>query len=450
MKRKRRSLREYSPRDLLIVGLPLLVLVIAGFWFASRFIQPAPPDTLVISTGGEGGAYQRFGAVYKDVLARYGVRLVEQPSAGSIENLSRLRDPGQKVDVAFVQGGSARIQEDDALYSLGSLYHEPLWIFYREGIARSHDKPTRITDLKGLRVAIGGEGSGTHYLARELLFVNQLDDKNTRLLTQGGIGLAQALARKRIDAAFVVGPTQSATVWTLLHTPGVKLMNLVHAEAYTRQFPYLSKLVLPRGSVDVAADLPPMDVELLAPMATLVVREDTHPALIDLLMQALSEAHGGTGTFQRAGEFPHPGVTSSADFPLSPEAQRFYKSGKPWLQRFLPFWAATLVDRLVVLLIPLFAVLIPVMKIAPGLYNWRIKSRIYKRYGELKFLEADLEADPAKMTRAEWHRRIDAIEEDVNHLPMPLAFSDMIYTLRAHLGLVREAIDKATGIATSA
>jgi TRAP transporter TAXI family solute receptor len=446
MKRKRRSLREYSPRDLLIVGLPLLLLVLAGFWFASRFIQPAPPSTLVISTGGEGGAYQRFGAFYKDVLARYNVEVIEKPSAGSLENLARLRDPEQQIDVAFIQGGTARLQDDDALNSLGSLYHEPLWIFYRDGLGT----PTRIADLKGKRIAIGGAGSGAYHLARELLFINQMDDKNTRLLTQGGLGLAQAFADRRIDAAFVVGPTQSATVWTLLHTPGVKLMNLAHAEAYTRQFHYLSKLVLPRGAIDLAADLPPSDIELLAPMATLVVHEDTHPALIDLLMQAMSEAHGGTGTFQRAGEFPRATVANDADFPLSPEAQRYYKSGKPWLQRYLPFWAATLVDRLVVLLIPLFAVLIPVMKIAPGLYNWRIKSRIYKRYGELKFLEADLEADPSKMTRAAWFARVDAIEEDINHLPMPLAFSDMLYTLRVHLGLVRKAIDKATGPATAA
>ena len=443
MKRKRRSLREYSLRDLLIVGLPLLVLVIAGFWFASRFIQPAPPNTLTISTGGEGGAYQRFGAVYKGALARYGVTLIETPSAGSLENLARLRDPEQRVDAAFVQGGTARIQEDDALYSLGSLYYEPLWIFYREGLGT----PMRIADLKGRRIAIGGIGSGTHHLARELLFNNQIDDKNSHLLEQGGLSLAQAFADQRLDAAFVVGPTQSAAVWTLLHTPGVKLMNLVHAEAYTRQYAYLNKLVLPRGSVDVAADLPPMDVELLAPMATLVVREDTHPALIDLLMQAMSEAHGGTGTFQRAGDFPRPVVTTGVDFPLSPEAQRYYKSGKPWLQRYLPFWAATLVDRMVVLLIPLFAVLIPVMKIAPGLYNWRIKSRIYKRYGELKFLEAELEADPAKLSRAEWIRRLDAIERDVNHLPMPLAFSDMIYTLRTHIGLVRAIIEKQATVA---
>lgn len=444
MKRKRRSLREYSPRDLLTVGLPLLIVVIAGFWFASRFIQPAPPDTLTISTGGEGGAYQRFGALYRDALARYGVTLIEAPSAGSLENLARLRDADQAVDVAFIQGGTASIQEDDALYSLGNLYHEPLWIFLRE----SAGAPTRIADLKGKRIAIGVAGSGAQHLAKELLFINRIDEKNSQLLPQGGLGLAQRFADNQVDAAFVVGPPQSAAVWTLLHTPGVKLMNLAHAEAYTRQLPYLNKLILPRGAINIAADLPPTDIQLVAATASLAVRDSTHPALIDLLMQALTEAHGSTGVFQRPGEFPRASATSETDFPLSPEAQRFYKSGRPWLQRYLPFWAATLVDRMVVMLIPLFAVLIPVMRFAPGIYNWRIKARIYRRYGELKFLEAELEADPGKLTRAEWIARIDAIEDDINHLTMPLAFSDMVYTLRLHLGLVRKAIDKAT--ATSA
>ena len=440
MKRKRRSLREYSLRDLLIVGLPLLMVVIAGFWFASRFIQPAPPDTLTISTGGEGGAYQRFGALYKDALARYGVTLIEVPSAGSLENLARLRDADQAVDVAFIQGGTASIQEDDALYSLGNLYHEPLWIFLREGAG----VPTRIADLKGKRIAIGGAGSGSQHLAKELLFINRIDEKNSQLLPQGGLGLAPLFADNRVDAAFVVGPPQSAAVWTLLHTPGVRLMNLAHAEAYTRQLPYLNKLILPRGAINIAADLPSADIQLVAATASLVVRDSTHPALIDLLMQALTETHGGTGVFQRPGEFPRASATSETDFPLSPEAQRFYKSGRPWLQRYLPFWAATLVDRMVVMLIPLFAVLIPVMRFAPGIYNWRIKARIYRRYGELKFLEAELEAEPGKLTRTEWIARIDAIEDDINHLTMPLAFSDMVYTLRLHLGLVRKAIDKAT------
>jgi TRAP transporter TAXI family solute receptor len=437
MKRLPRRLSEYSLRDLLAVGLPLLALVVAGFWFASRFIQPAPPDTLVLSTGGEGGAYQRFGAAYKDVLARYGIRVVERPSAGSNENLQRLRDPDSDVAAAFVQGGTAREQEGDGLYALGALYPEPLWIFQRAELG----KLSRIADLKGKRIAVGGAGSGTRHLALELLYANQIDADNTRLVERGGLGLVEAFARREIDAAFVVGTAESATVWTLLHTPGLALVDLAQAEAYTRRFPYLSQVVLPRGAVDLAADQPPHDVRLLAATATLVVRDGTHPAHIDLLMQALSETHGGPGIFQRPNEFPR---ATGVDFPVSPEATRYYKSGRPLLQRYLPFWAATLIDRMVVMLIPLLAVLLPVMKIAPGLYNWRIKSRIYRRYGELKFIEAEVEADPAKLSREEWLKRVDAIERDVNRLMMPLAFTDMVYTLRSHIVLVREAILRRT------
>jgi TRAP-type uncharacterized transport system substrate-binding protein len=436
-----RRLKEYSPRDLLIVGLPLLILVIAGFWLASRYIRPAPPDSMIISTGGEGGAYQRFGAAYKEVLERYGIQVTEEASAGSTENLERLRDPEHTVDAAFIQGGTARVQDDDTLVSLGGLYNEPLWIFYRADL-ESDEKPlTRISELKGRRIAIGGAGSGTRHLALELLQANQIDAGNAKLLDQGGTGLAKTFAAKRIDAAFVVGPPQSATVWTLLHTSGLKLMSLVQAEAYTRRFPHLSSLVLPRGAIDLATDMPPRDIKLVATTASLVVREDTHPALIDLLMLALTEVHGGPGVFQRPGEFPR---STSADFPLSKEAERYYKSGKPFLQRYLPFWAATLIDRMVVLLIPLVAVLIPVLKIAPGLYDWRIKSRIYRRYGELKFIEAEVDADPTQQTREEWLKRVDAIEHDVNRLPMPVTFADMVYTLRSHIVLVRQAIERKT------
>lgn len=441
---KPRRLREYSPRDLLIVGLPLLVLVIAGFWLASRYIRPAPPDTLILSTGGEGGAYQRFGAAYKDVLARYDIQVIEQPSAGSTENLERLRNPEYAVDAAFIQGGTARLQEDDALLSLGAIYNEPLWIFYRADLEKDNRPLTRIAELKGRRIAIGGVGSGTRYLAQELLQANQIDARNTRFSDEGGLSLAKSFAARQIDAAFVVGPTQSATVWTLLHTPKLKLMSVGQAEAYTRRFPYLSSLILPRGAVDLANDLPPRDIKLVATTASLVVRVDIHPALIDLLMLAMNEAHGGPGIFQRPGEFPRAIVTTGNDIPLSKEADRYYKSGKPLLQRYLPFWAATLIDRMVVMLIPLIAVLIPVLKIAPGLYDWRIKSRIYRRYGELKFIEAELEANPGRLTQDAWMKRIDAIEHDVNRLPMPLSFANMVYTLRSHIVLVREAIVKKT------
>ncbi len=432
------KLKLLSWRDIVFVALPSLLLVVAAFWLAAQFIKPAPPDQLIISTGGEGGAYQRFAARYKDVLARYGITLVEKPSAGSIENLERLRNPEFEVDAAFIQGGTARPGEEDELVSLGDFYHEPLWIFYREAAVHGAD---RLLDLKGRRVAVGGAGSGTHHLAMELLAANGIDASNTKLIEAGGLGLVERLRKNEIDAVFAVGPTQSSLVWSLLYTPGVRLMNLTHAEAYTRRFPYLARLVLPRGAIDLTQDIPPHDIQMVAPIAALLVREDTHPALVDLLMQAASEVHGEPGVFQKPGEFPR---TGHSEFPLSKEAERYYKSGKPFLQRYLPFWAATLVDRAVVMLVPVLAVLFPLFKFAPQIYGWRVRSRIYRRYGELKFLENEINEEPGRHTRAEWLQKLDAIEKDASQIRTPLTFADMLYTLRGHIDLVRDMILRRT------
>lgn len=435
-----KRLRKISLRDLLLVALPSLLLLLLGFWAAAQFIRPAPPKQLVISSGGEGGAYQRFAARYRDVLARYDVTLVEKPSAGAVENLQRLRDGKFDVDAGFVQGGIASGTGDDNLVSLGSLYYEPLWIFYRASLAQQ-GALDRIGQLKGRRIAIGPSASGTYHLAMELLEANGISGKPTRLVLQTGIAAVEALRRGEVDALFVVGPTQSAAVWLLLYSEGVRLMSLGNADAYTRRFPYLTRLTLPAGAVDLARNIPAQDVTLVSPMATLVVRGDTHPALIDLLMQAATEVHGGPGIFQKPGEFPN---ATEVGFPLSKEAERYYKSGKPWLQRYLPFWAATLIDRMVVLLVPVLALLIPVLRFAPSLYGWRIRSRIFRRYGELKFLEAEVAQEPLQHSREEWLMRLDAIERDVDRMPTPLAFSDMYYTLRGHVGLVRETILRKT------
>ncbi len=428
------KLRQLSWHDLFFVALPLLLVVGLAFWGAAQFIKPAPPNRLVISTGGEGGAYQRFAIQYKEVLARYGIELVGKPSAGATENLQRLRDAAVDIDVGFIQGGTARIAENDSLVSLGDLYYEPLWIFYRETVFKNTEQ---VLDLKGHRIAVGGPGSGTQYLAMELLAANGIDAKNTRLVEEGGFGLAAKLQSGELDAVFVVGPTQSSLVWALLYTPGVKLMSLSHAEAYARRLPHLARLVLPRGAIDMVRDIPSRDTQLVSPMASLLVREDTHPALIDLLMQAAGEVHGAPGVFQKPDEFPRAG---HSEFPLSKEAERYYKSGKPFLQRYLPFWAATLVDRMVVMLVPILAVLFPLFKFAPSLYGWRVRSRIYRRYGELKFLESEIEENPGKHSRAEWLARLDAIAADANKIRTPLTFSDMLYTLRGHIELVRETI----------
>ncbi|MBN8475031.1 TAXI family TRAP transporter solute-binding subunit [Sulfuritalea sp.] len=432
------KLKLVSWRDIIFIALPSLLLAAAAFWLAAQFIKPAPPDRLIISTGGEAGAYQRFAARYKDVLARYGIELVVLPSAGSTENLQRLRDPDFEVDAAFVQGGTARPGEDEELVSLGDFYHEPLWVFYREAALRGGDK---LLDLKGKRIAVGGAGSGTQQLALELLAANGIDTRNSKLVEAGGLGVVDSLRESEIDAVFVVGPTQSALIWTLLYTPGVRLMNFTHAEAYARRFPHLSRLVLPRGAIDLVQDIPPRDMQLVSPMATVLLREDTHPALIDLLMQAASEVHGEHGVFQVPGEFPRAG---HSPFPLSKEAARYYKSGKPFLQRYLPFWAATLVDRMVVMIVPLLAVLIPLFKFAPQIYGWRVRSRIYRRYGELKFLENEINENPAAHSRAEWLEKLDRIEVDASHIRTPLTFSDMLYTLRGHIDLVRDMILRRT------
>ena len=436
--------REISLHDLLFVALPSLLLLAAGFWATAQFIRPAPPHQIILSSGGAGGAYQRFAARYKEILARYDVELVDKPSAGSMENLQRLRDDTYPVDAGFIQGGTARPDEGNSLASIGSLYHEPLWIFYRADLAEGTAAGVldRITQLKGHRIAVGAAGSGANQLALELLEANGIATAPTKLLPLDGLSMVGALQQGKVDAAFVVGPTQSAAVWLLLFADGIRLMNLSHAEAYARLFPYLARLTLPRGAIDLKRDIPPHDVNLVAPMATLLVREDTHPALIGLLLQAATEVHGSAGLFQKAGEFPRP---SQIDFPLADEAARYYKSGKPFLQNYLPFWAATLVDRLVVMLVPVFALLIPIVKFAPTLYGWRVRSRIFRRYGELKFIEAELDLEPARHPREEWLKRIERIETDVNNMPTPLPFSDMLYTLRSHIDLVREAILRKTG-----
>jgi hypothetical protein len=297
--------------------------------------------------------------------------------------------------------------------------------------------------LKGKRLAVGAEGSGTRKLALDLLEASGVPatDPKTKLVPLGGLAAVGALAKGEVDAAFLVGPAQSGAVWTAFYTPGVRLMSLVHADAYARRFPYLTRLVLPRGGIDLQRDIPAADVELVGTMATVVARAGTHPALVDLLLQAAVQAHGGPGLFQRPGEFPN---ARQVDFPLSKEADRFYKSGTRFLHRYLPFWLATLVERTIVLLVPLIAVVLPIMKFAPALYGWRIRSRIYKWYGQLKFLERELDENPGARPQGEWLKELDHIEDRVHRVATPLAFTNLLYTLREHIALVQAKVLKKT------
>ena len=281
---------------------------------------------------------------------------------------------------------------------------------------------------------MGEEGSGIRGLALQLLEANDMLAKNEKLVPIDGLGAAEALQQGQIDAAFIVAAPESAVVQVLLRSPGVRVMSFSQADAYLRRFPFLSKIVLPRGVVDLVRDTPPRDTVLLATTANVVVREDLHPALLSLMMQAMAEVHGKSGFFQKAGEFP---AYKDRSFQPSDEATRYYKSGPPFLQRYLPFWIAVLVDRLFVLALPVIILLLPLLKVAPSIYNWRIRSKIFRSYGDLKFLENDLRLhyDPSRY--AEYLVRLDRIEEEAYSRSVPLSFSDLFYTLREHINLVR-------------
>jgi TRAP transporter TAXI family solute receptor len=421
-------------KDLLItVGLPLLA-VIAAFWFAARFVQPAPPDHFVMTTGPDGGAYQLFAQRYRDIVKREHITITLKPSAGSLDNFQRLQDAKSEFAVGLIQAGVVTGNAPAGLRSLGAVYYEPLWVFYRGA-----ETIEKLSQLTGKRVAIGPEGGGTRALALQLLKVSGIDPSAPELVPFGGTEAVKALLDEDVEAAILVAAPDAPTVRELARAKDIKLASLVQAEAFTRRFPFLTVMQLPRGAIDLANDLPGRDVTLLATTANLVVKKDFHPALRLLLLQAAAEVHGGAGVLQKAGEFPAP---RESEFPVAHEALGYFKNGPPFLQRYLPFGLATVIERLAVLLLPFLAVVLPMFKILPFLIQWRNKSRVFKWYGELKFLETQVAAntDPAQLER--YFERLDEIEEGVNQTRIGASYADYIYNLRLHIDLVRNRLHR--------
>ena len=426
-----------SLRDLFATAWWIFLIVGIGFVVAYQFVQPAPPKRIVITTGGESGAYYQFAQRYAAILARDGITLEVKASAGSLENLDRLK--ADEAQVGFVQGGvmppkeDPDAEDDSGLLSLGSLFYEPVWVFYR-----GERDLSRLTELRGKRIAIGQEGSGVRQLAQQLLAANEIE-AGEQLVPLSGLSAAEELQQGRIDAAFIIASESAPVVQVLLRSPGIRLMSFAQSGAYQRRFPFLTKLTFPQGVADLVRDFPPNDIKVLAPTANLIVRDDLHPALQSLLLQAASEVHGKSGFFQDQGEFPS---YKDPMLPLSPDAARYFKSGPSFLQRYLPFWLAVLVDRLIVLLLPVVALLIPLLKVAPAIYTWRVRSKVFRCYGELKFLEDDLKNHFDRARLAEYRSRLDALEDEAVQLHVPLGFTDLVYTLREHVNLVRGILDK--------
>jgi TRAP-type uncharacterized transport system substrate-binding protein len=428
------ELRRVSWRDLAAALGPVILISAIAIWVAFHFVRPAPPDTITITTGSEGSSFRMNAEKYQKILARNGVKLEILPSEGSLQNLKRLADPAFKVDVGFVQGGLPAAAENTEIVSLGSMFYVPLTVFYR-----GKHPLDRLSQFNGKRLTIGRDGSGTRFLALTLLKANGIGETGTTaLLGLGGEDAAQVLLNRRVDAAFLMGDAASpALLRKLVHARGIRMMNFTQADAYTRRFRYLSKLELPMGSIDLATNIPAQPLALIAPTVELLARPDLHPALSDLLIEAAREVHGKPSLLQRAGEFPAP---LEHEYPISDDAARYYKSGKGFWYRHLPFWAASLVDRTLVVLVPIVVLLIPGLRLVPGLYRWRIKTRIYKRYGELMGLERDILAQPTPEQAAELRKRLDDIEQRVNSIKMPLPFADQFYVLREHINFVRDRL----------
>jgi len=432
------SLQWLTRRERLHAALLIAALILAGVYIYVALARTLPPRRIVLASGPDFGVYHEYAKRYQSLLAREGVKVDERMTNGAADNLRLLLDPKSGVDVAFMQGGVAGASDADDLVMLASLYYEPLWIFYTGPATLS-----QVIELRGKRIAAGIPGSGTRALVDQVLAANglTLPDGSARpsasVLSMGGSEALVALESGQVDAALFVGGAQTPIIQQALRDPAIKLMSLSDVEVYPRRFPYVTQLSLPRGTIDLAHDIPDHTVAMIGTRAMLVAREDFHPALINLLVDAARVIHGKQGYFEGAGEFPS---TEPMDLPVSPYADEHKKFGANFLYRYLPFWLAALAERAIILLVPLAVILVPLLKLLPDFLRWRVRSRVYRWYAELALLERDVNTRSGAPPIEEWLGHLARIERAVEELRIPAKFASEAYTLREHIGLVRGSV----------
>ena len=429
--KKKNKLLGMSMLDFATSIGPFIVLVLVALAAAYYFVDPAPPQHVIFSVGRDDGEYKEYATGYQIILARDNVALETRESEGMLENLQRLKDENSEVDVAFVLDGlnEGDAEEEDKLYSLGSISYEPIWVFYRDKTPHN-----RLSEFAGKKIAIGRNGGGTQILSKRLLAASGVNNANATFVAFGHKDAINSFDRKEVDVIFLIGQPDSAPIKKLLSTQDVRVVDFDQAEAYARQFPYLHELVLPHGTLDLKHNIPATDLNLLATTTTLAIRDDLHPAIVSLLMKAITDMHDSPGLLHKKHTFPQ---NTEIDFELSPDAMRYYKSGAPFLQRYMPFWLATLFDRIFIIALPLFALLIPLSRTIPQIYRWRIKSRINHWYRELILLETQLRSGK---DFNEYLSKLVWIDEQVANVRIPLAFSDHSYVLKEHIDFVRRKI----------
>jgi len=392
-----------------------------------------------MATGPEGGAYHRFGKRYQEIFQREGFELLLVPTAGALEDLRMLNDTNSAVSISFLQGGLTTENESPALVSLGTVFYEPLWFFYQ-----GTNSDEGIESLRGRRISIGPEGSGTRSLVLELLARNEMTDFFGELLPLTPEETGEQLLEGEIDAAMMLASYHSPVVQRLLSSDSIQLVDFPRADAYVALYAFLNKVVVPAGFADLAANRPATNTVLLAPKASLVVRSDLHPAIQDLLLKAAEEVHSQPDVFQRSGEFP---ADQADGLPLSEHARQFYRSGQPFLQRHLPLWLAVFVGRLLVLLIPVVGILYPLFRFLPALYGWKMQRRVYLLYDRLRGIERVWEDQRDPNVKADLLSQLNELEVRADRLWVPVSSMGILYLFKEHVAQVRQRLESEGSLA---
>ena len=412
-------------------ALLVIAVVIAAVVF-ERFLETTRPHRIVLASGPVDGLHHELALRYQAILARDGVTVVERVTTGAVANARLLREPGTDVDVAFMFGGVVPPADRAGLEMIAALYYEPLWVFYR-----GPETLSQLDQLRYKRIAIGTPGQGVRAFVEPLLAANNVTGFNSQFVELGNVEALRALQLGNVDAICLLGAVDSPSVFQALHDKDLKLMSHERAEAYQRRYAHITKLSLPPGTVDLALRIPDHEVSLFGTEAMLVTRPGLPPAITDLLVDAAREVHGGQGYFEARATFPN---TSVVDVPVSVEADRHMRFGPSLLQRHLPFFVASYVERLVILLVPLLFLLVPLVNWLPQLLRWRARSRVYRWYGELALLERDVERRQGELPIERWLADLDRIEHAASHVRLPTSMASEGYTLREHIALVRHAI----------
>ena len=420
----------------LFKALATIVCIMGIVSLALIYFIPAPPSKVVMATAFKGASFEYYGQKYREIFARSHVELELRETAGGAENVKLLQDSKSGVQIAFVTGGVSDGKHAPGILSLGTVYNQPYWIFYS-----STESLDRMSQLKGKRIAVGPEGSGTRLSAEKILGKGGVSSETATLLPFAGLAAVKALSDKKVDAVWIIGSPDATAVKSFLGNPGVRLLGFPMAEAFTRIFPELVRLVLPKGVVDIDKTIPADDVLLIGTTSKVLVRSDLHPEIVELLLQTMTETHSGQEIFQRSGEFPN---GTDAEYPVAATAIDYYKNGPSYLRRHLPLWLSVYVQRAIAVLVASIAIGLPLFHYLPLLYKWNMRRRLLYWYSQLKALEASFDASPSEKNLVEKQTEIERIEDAVSHIRFPLTFSDQVYNLRSHIDIVRRKIASHT------